>query len=161
MSLKRKEYKVNDCTEKVARFVVASKANPDTRVKVTEAMQVRGYSNCKAANLMLQMQVRRGIKKIKGEVTLCPTAVANHSLLALSTAATAATPALRTITPNQATALVLLVGGVYAGKLPSPERKVRKMLHIKNNLTSKVGASVRPFTPRNICKRPPLLPKRE
>ena len=79
--------------------------------------------------MTLQMQVHCAIKKIKGEVTLHPEAVAAHSLLALSTAATAARPALRTITPNQATALVLPVGGVYGGNLPSPERKVRKTLH--------------------------------
>ncbi len=109
MSLnRRKEYKVEHPAEKAARFLVACKANPDTRVKVTEAMQVRGYSDCKAADLTLQMQVHHAIKKIKGKVTLRPKAVATHSLLALSTAATAARPALRTITPNQATALALL-----------------------------------------------------
>jgi hypothetical protein len=64
-----------------------------------------------------------------GEVTLRPEAVAVHSLLALSTAATAGRLAMRTITPNQATALFPLVGGVYACNLPSPERKVRKMSH--------------------------------
>jgi hypothetical protein len=129
MSSKRKEYKVNDCAEKAARFFAACKENPDTSVKVTEAMRVRGYSNCKAANLMLQMQVHHAIKKIKGEVTICPEAVAAHSLLALLTAATATRPALWIIMPKQATALVLLVGGVYAGNLPSPERKVQKTTH--------------------------------
>jgi hypothetical protein len=124
MSSKRKENKVDNRAEKAARFFVACEANPDTRVKVTEVMRVRGYSNCKAVDLKLQMQVHRAIKKIKGEVTLCPEAVAAHSLLALLTAATAARPVLRTIMPNQVTALVLLVGGVYAGNLPSPERKV-------------------------------------
>ncbi len=79
--------------------------------------------------MTLQMQVHCTIKKIKGEVTLCPKAVAAHSLLALSTAANAARLALRTITPNQATAPVLPVGGVYAGNLPSPERKVWKISH--------------------------------
>jgi hypothetical protein len=63
MSLKRKEYKVNDRAEKAARFFVACEANPNSRVKVTEVMRVRGYSNRKAANLMLQMQVHCRIKK--------------------------------------------------------------------------------------------------
>jgi hypothetical protein len=129
MSFKRKEYKINDLSEKAARFFVACKANPGTKVKVTEAMRVRRYSNCESANLTLQMQVRCVIKKIKGEVTLHPEAVAAHLLLALSTAATAARPVLRTITPNQATALVLPVGGVNAGNLQSTERKVRKTSH--------------------------------
>ncbi len=87
MSSKRKEYKVNDCAEKAARFFIPCKANPATKMKVTEAMRVRGYSYCKAANLTLQMQVGRVIQKIKGEVSLCPEAAAAHSLLTLATAA--------------------------------------------------------------------------
>jgi hypothetical protein len=51
--------------------------------------------------------------------------VAAHTLLALLPAATAARPVLRTIMPNQATALVLPVGGVFEGNLPSLERKVK------------------------------------
>ncbi len=58
MSLKRKEYNVNDCAEKAVRFFVPCKANPATKVKVTEAMRVRGYFNRESANLTLQMQVR-------------------------------------------------------------------------------------------------------
>jgi hypothetical protein len=83
-----------------------ARCQPDqaTKVKVAEAMQVRGYSDHKAANLTLQMQVRRAVQKIKGEVSLCPKAAAAHSLLTLETAATAARPALRTNTPNQAAA---------------------------------------------------------
>ncbi len=59
MSLKRKQYKVNGCAEKAARFFVACKPDPATKVKVTEAMRVRGYSDCKSANLTLQMIVAR------------------------------------------------------------------------------------------------------
>ncbi len=40
MSSKRKEYKVDDCSEKAARFFVACEANPATKVKVTEAIYV-------------------------------------------------------------------------------------------------------------------------
>jgi hypothetical protein len=53
---------------------------------------------------------------------------ATHLVLTLATAA-AARPALRNITPNEAAAPVLPVGGVDAGNLPSLERKVQKMLH--------------------------------
>jgi hypothetical protein len=63
MSLKRKEYKDDDHTEKAARFFVAGNANPATKVKVTEPMRVRGYSDCESANLMMQMQVRRAIQR--------------------------------------------------------------------------------------------------
>jgi hypothetical protein len=51
MSSKRKEYKVENHAEKAAHFFVACKENPDTRVKMTEAMRMRGYSNCEAADL--------------------------------------------------------------------------------------------------------------
>ena len=37
--------------------------------------------------------------------------------------------ALRTITPNPTAVPVVTVGGINAGILPSPERKVRKMSH--------------------------------
>ncbi len=51
------------------------------------------------------------------------------SVLALMSVAMTARPALRTIMPNPTVAPVVTVGGVNAGILPSPERKVRKMLH--------------------------------
>jgi len=54
--------------------------------------------------------------------------VAALSLLALVTTVIAARPVLKTITPNQAAAPVVTVGGVNAGILPSPERKVQKTL---------------------------------
>jgi hypothetical protein len=113
MSLKRKEYKVNESaeTEKATSFFIACEANPATKVKVTEAMRVMGYSNHEFANLTLHMQVHHVIQKIKGEVSLCPKAVAAYLLLTLTTAATAARPTLRPITPNQATAPVFLGGG--------------------------------------------------
>jgi hypothetical protein len=104
MSSNRKEYKVDNCAEKAARFFIACKASLATKVKVTEAMRVRGYSDCKAADLTLQMQVHCAIQKIRGEVSLRPKAVTAYSLLTLATAATAATaarPALRKFMPNQ------------------------------------------------------------
>jgi hypothetical protein len=61
MSLKKKEYKVNDRAKKAAHFFIACQADPATRVKVTEAMRVKGYSDLKAAILTLQMQVHRAI----------------------------------------------------------------------------------------------------
>ncbi len=65
MSSKRKEYKVDDRAEKAARFFFSRHANPGTKVKVTVAMWVKGYSDGKAANLTLQMQVCHTIVKIK------------------------------------------------------------------------------------------------
>ncbi len=68
--MKRKEDKVDDCTEKAAHFFITCKANPATKVKVTEAMLMRGYSDRESADLMLQMQVHHMIQKIKGKVSL-------------------------------------------------------------------------------------------
>jgi hypothetical protein len=62
MSSKRKEYKDDDQAKNAARLFVACKANPATKVKVTEALQVRRYSDCESANLMVQMHVHRAIQ---------------------------------------------------------------------------------------------------
>ena len=60
-----------------------------------------------------------------------PKSAATSSPLALVTVATAASsrPALQTITPNPTAAPVVTVGGINAGILSSPERKVRKTSH--------------------------------
>ena len=67
MSSKRREYHVDYRTKKVALFFVTCDANPDTRVKVPNAMMIKGYSPSEAANRSLQQQVRREADKIKGE----------------------------------------------------------------------------------------------
>ncbi len=54
-------------TKKAAQFFVACDANPDTRVKIPDAMRIKGYSLSEAANRSLQQQVRREADKIKGE----------------------------------------------------------------------------------------------
>jgi hypothetical protein len=110
---------------------IACQANPATKVKVTEAMWVRGCSDSQAANLTLAGASHDS--KIKGEVSFHSKAVAAYSLLTLATAATVARLTLRTITPNQAAAPILPVGGVNAGNLPSPERKVQKY-HTKKQI---------------------------
>ena len=55
------------CTKKAALFFVACDANPDTRVKIPNAMRIKGYSPNEAADRSLQQQVRREADKIKGE----------------------------------------------------------------------------------------------
>ncbi len=62
ISLKRKKYKVDDRAKKAVWFFVACQANPATKVKVTEAMRVKGYANSKATNLTLQQQVQRAVE---------------------------------------------------------------------------------------------------
>jgi hypothetical protein len=43
MSLKRKDYKVDDCAEKAACFFVPCKANPATRLSIPAAMRAKGF----------------------------------------------------------------------------------------------------------------------
>jgi hypothetical protein len=98
--------------------------NPATRVKIPDAMRIKGYSPSETSNQALQMQVPRK------EAGPGPPAPAAASLvLALVSMATTARPALQTITPNLTVAPVVMVGGVNAGILPSPERKVKKTSH--------------------------------
>jgi hypothetical protein len=111
-------------------FIVACEPNPATRVKIPNAMRIKGYSPSKASNEALQMQVHHKVEKIKGEAGSGPPAPAAASLvLALVSVATMARPAFQTIMPNLTVAPIVTVGGVNAGILPSPERKVGKTSH--------------------------------
>ncbi len=108
------------CAKKTAHLFVACYANLDTRVKIPDAMKIKGYSLSEAADRSLQMQVRREVDKITGEDIPgppAPAAAAASALLTLLTTANVGRPALRTITT------------VPAAVLPSPERKVRKTSH--------------------------------
>jgi hypothetical protein len=120
---KRREYHVDCHTKKAAIFFVACEPNPATRVKIPDAMRIKGYSPSKASNQALQMQVCCEAEKIKGEAGPGPPApVAASLVLALASVAMTARPALQTIMPNPMVAPVVTVGGVKAGILPSPER---------------------------------------
>jgi hypothetical protein len=92
-------------------------------------MRAKGYSDVKAADQILVRQVHRKSQKIKPKDTPCPESAAALLLLALVTVATTARPALQMILLNQTAAPVVTVGGINAGILPSPERKVRKTLY--------------------------------
>ena len=60
-------------SKKAALFFVACDANPDTRVKIPDAMRIKGYSPSEAADRSLQMQVPREADKIKGEANIITT----------------------------------------------------------------------------------------
>ena len=53
--------------QKAVLFFVACDANPETRVKIPDAIRINGYSLSEAADQLLQMQVRCEADKIKGE----------------------------------------------------------------------------------------------
>ena len=50
MSLKRREHHVDRRAKKAALFFVACDENPDARVKVPDAMRIKGYSPSEAAD---------------------------------------------------------------------------------------------------------------
>ena len=103
---KRREYHVDHRAKKAALFFLACGLNPDTRVKIPNAMRIKGYSNVEAANQLLQQQVRCEVEKLKGEAIPCPpapVAAAASLLMALLATANMGRPALRTILPNPAT----------------------------------------------------------
>ena len=91
-----------DCrAKKAANFFVGCDLNPDTRVKIHDAMRIKGYSLSEAADRSLQMHVRREVDKITGENIPGPSAhaaAAASALLTLLTTANVGRPALRTIT---------------------------------------------------------------
>jgi hypothetical protein len=97
MVLKRREYHVDCCAKKVAIFSVACEQNPATRVKIPNAMRIKGYSPSKATNQVLQMQVHCKAEKIEGEAIPgppAPAAMAASALLSLASVAMTASPEL-------------------------------------------------------------------
>jgi hypothetical protein len=50
MTLKRREYHVDCHAKKAAIFFVACEPNTATRVKIPNAMRIRGYSQSEAAD---------------------------------------------------------------------------------------------------------------
>jgi hypothetical protein len=130
MSLKRRDYHVDYCTKKAALFFVACDANPDTRVKIPDAMRIKGFSPCEAADQSLQQQVRREADKIKGEAVPGPSAPAAaataSALITLSTTANVGGAALRAITVPVAVS-ILPAAGMAA--FPLPPKKTQKTSH--------------------------------
>jgi hypothetical protein len=114
MTLKRRENHVDCRAKKAAIFFVACEQNPDTRVKIPNAMRIKGYSPIKAVNQALQMQVHCEAEKHKGEAIPgppAPAAVATSALLSLASVATMARTVCQTITPNPTFATIVTVGG--------------------------------------------------
>jgi hypothetical protein len=55
MSSRRREYHVDCRAKKAAIFFMACEPNTATRVKIPDAMRIRGYSQSEAADRALQM----------------------------------------------------------------------------------------------------------
>ncbi len=109
---------------------MACESNTATRVKISDAMRIRGYSQSEAADRALQMQVHCKAEKIKGEAIPgppAPEAAAVSALLSLLITANVGRVALAAITPVPAAGPILPAAGVAA--LPSLPRKMQKMSH--------------------------------
>jgi hypothetical protein len=116
MLSKRKEYHVDCCAAKAAKFFLVCKShiNPDMRIKIPAAMMAKGYSNEESKNRTLQMQVRREVEKIRGLDPPRPSeavAAAATALLTLLAPPNAKRVILATITPDAPLALAELAGG--------------------------------------------------
>jgi len=119
-----------DCrAKKAALFFLACEANLATRLSLPAAMRAKGYSDVEAVDRILVQQVRRESQKKAPKDTPRPESAAASSLLALATVATTARPALRSLLTKQTVAPIIVVGGIDASILPSPERKVLKTSH--------------------------------
>jgi hypothetical protein len=130
MTSRRREYHVDCRAKKAAIFFMACEPNTATRVKIPDAMRVRGYFQSKATDQALQMQVRCKAEKVKGEAIPsppAPEATAVSMLLSLSTTANVGRVALVAITPVLAAGPILPAAGVAA--LPSLPRKTQKTSH--------------------------------
>jgi hypothetical protein len=127
MSSIRKEYHVDDRSKKAATFFVACEPNQATRVKISDAMRAKGYSDVEATNRTMQNQVRREVEKIKGEAGPDPPALAAaSSLLALATRCNNATEPC----------LFCLVSG------PLPSKEIRKGRKDDNDIVSCFAGSL-------------------
>ena len=94
-SKRREEYHVDCCAKKAAIFFVACEPNPATRLKIPDAMRIKGYFPSEAADRAQQMQVHHEVEKVKGEAGPGPpNPAAALLLLALASVATTARPAL-------------------------------------------------------------------
>jgi hypothetical protein len=130
MPSRRREYHVDCRAKKAAIFFVACEPDTATRVKILDSMRIRGYSQSKAANRALQMQVHCEAEKIKGEAIPgppAPEAAAVSALLPLSTTENVGRVAFAAITPVPAAGPILPAAGVAA--LPLPPSKTQKTLH--------------------------------
>jgi hypothetical protein len=130
MTTRRREYHVDCRAKKAAIFFVACEPNTATRVKIPNAMRIRGYSQSKATNQALQMQVHWEAEKIKGEAIPgppAPEAAAVSALLSLTITANVGKVALVAITPVLAAGPILPAAGV--APLPLPPRKTQKTSH--------------------------------
>jgi hypothetical protein len=79
MLSKRKEYHVDCCARKAAKFflVCESHIDPDMRVKIPAVMMAKRYSNEESKNRTLQMQVCREVEKSGDWIPPCPPACTN------------------------------------------------------------------------------------
>jgi hypothetical protein len=106
--------------KKAALLFLACKRNPDLtgRLSITNVLRVKGYSEDKAVNRTLQMQVRQEVEKLKGNSSASGAAAA---MIMLSTT--------RTITTTTTMATTINTTLSEALHLPSSMKKTHRMSH--------------------------------
>ena len=113
------------CAKKAAQLFVVCEGNPDPtgRLSTPDVMRLRGYSGDEVVNHTLQMQVRREVEKLKGDVSTSVSAVLSPAgaMVTLSTMVTMTE--LASILPEESN------DGTLALSLPFPLKKTRKTSH--------------------------------
>jgi hypothetical protein len=107
MSSGKQKNGADACAKKAAFLFVACERNPHPtgRLSIPNVLRVKGYSEDKAVNRMLQMQVRQEVKKLKGNSSVSAAATAMIMLSATTT----------TITTTTTTCMSLLVSCRFWG----------------------------------------------
>ncbi len=120
MSSGKQKNEADAHAKKAALICVACERNPylTDRLSIPNVLRVKGYSENKAINCTLQMQVCREVEKLKGNSSASAAATA---IIMLSTPTT--------IKTTKTTATTISTISSEALDLPSPLKKTRKTSH--------------------------------
>jgi hypothetical protein len=121
MSLMMKEHNVDASAKGAASFFMACSGNPSTAMKIlpAAAMRAKGYSDTKAIDQALQMQVRWEVEKLKGGVSAAAPAALSAAAVIVTLSPTVTTRALALIPPE-------IVNSTLPLDLPLPPRTMHR-----------------------------------
>jgi len=111
--------------KKATQLFVVCEGNPDLtgRLSIPDVMRLRGYSGDEVVNRTLQMQVRREVEKLKGNVSTSTSAVLSAAGAMVTLSTTVTTTVLTSISLEESN------DGTLALSLPSPLKKMQYKSH--------------------------------
>ncbi len=118
--------------KEAAQLFVMCKGNPDPtgRLSIPNVMRLRGYSQDEAGNRTLQMQVRRVIKKLKGNVSTSASDVLSAANVMVTLSSTTV-KRLASISPEESN------DDTSTLSFPSPLKKTQKTSHQRQRQTDR------------------------